>query len=95
MCSNTQSFKATRATPASQLQAFLSSNNTNNTMTSFEATWAAVEALNLTDPLKELGSYLRVSCEWLATVATSSWGFKKRLVSPRPAPPLYLLFYSR
>ena len=43
-------------------------------MTSFEATWAAVEALNLTDPLKELGSYLRVSCEWLAAVGDSRKG---------------------
>ena len=28
-------------------------------MTSFENTWQAVEALELEDPLKELGSFLR------------------------------------
>ena len=28
-------------------------------MTSFELTWQAVEALELDDPLKELGSYMR------------------------------------
>ena len=28
-------------------------------MTSFETTWQAVEALELDDPLKELGSFLR------------------------------------
>ena len=28
-------------------------------MTSFETTWQAVEALELEDPLKELGSFLR------------------------------------